>query len=270
MHTPFTRGVRGDDASRRVATILRVVAVAGALLTSVSCSDSTPPDKTPDKSGTFFGPSVAMADGSARAYVSLDSTGTPTDIGLAFSEAALTGLPTGAAEFVLALPSQASATPFKHAVINWVPNGHPPAGVYTVPHFDFHFYTITDAERAAIVSVTDAKMTRLPAAEFIPAGYAAGMASVGMGLHWNDPDAPERKGEPFTKTFIYGSYDGAIIFAEPMVAKSYLETKPAVATKPLKLPAQYSARGYQPTTYAVGYDAVAKEHRVTIAGLVSR
>jgi hypothetical protein len=270
MHTPFTRGARGDDASRRVATTLRVAAAAGALLTSVSCSDSTPPDKTPDKSGTFFGPTVTMANGSARAYVSLDRAGTPTDVGLAFSESALTGLPTGAAEFVLALPSQASATPFKHAVINWVPNGHPPAGVYTVPHFDFHFYTITDAERTAIVSVTDAKMTRLPAAEFIPTGYASGMASVGMGLHWNDPDAPERKGEPFTKTFIYGSYDGAIIFAEPMVAKSYLETKPAVASVSLKLPTQYSARGYQPTTYAVGYDPTTKEHRVAISGLVSR
>ena len=116
MHTPFTRGVRGDDASRRVATILRAAAAAGALLTSVSCSDSTPPDK----SGTFFGPTVAMANGSARAYVSLDRAGTPTDVGLAFSESAPTGLPTRAAEFVLALPSQASATSFKHAVINWV------------------------------------------------------------------------------------------------------------------------------------------------------
>ena len=68
----------------------------------------------------------------------------------------------------------------------------------------------------------------------------------------------------------YGSYDGAIIFTEPMVAKSYLETKPAVGTTPFKLPTQYSARGYQPTTYTVGYDAVAKEHRVAISGLVSR
>jgi hypothetical protein len=268
MHTTSTRGARGYS-SRRLTTTLCVVVTAGALLTWLGCSDSTQP-RTPDKSGTFFGPTIAMADGSARAYVSLDSTGTPTNIGLAFSEAALTGLPTGAAEFVLALPAEASATPFKHAVINWVPNGHPPAGVYTVPHFDFHFYTITDAERTAIVSVTDPKMTRLPTAEFIPTGYVAGMASVGMGLHWNDPGAPERNGEPFTKTFIYGSYDGAIIFAEPMVAKSYLETKPAVATASLKLPEQYSVRGYQPTLYTVGYDAVAKEHRVAIAGLVAR
>jgi large repetitive protein len=75
------------------------------------------------------------------------------------------------------------------------------------------------------------------------------MPSVGMGLHWNDPDAPERKGAPFTQTFIYGSYDGAMIFGEPMVAKSYLETKPAAVVTPLKLPTQYALRGYQATSY---------------------
>ena len=42
----------------------------------------------------------------------------------------------------------------------------------------------------------------------------------------------QRKGEPFTKTFIYGSYDGTFIFGEPMVAKAYLETKPATAVLP--------------------------------------
>ena len=53
--------------------------------------------------------------------------------------------------------------------------------------------------------------------------------------------------------------------------KSRLEARGyAVATTPLKLPTQYSARGYQPTTYTVGYDAVAKEHRIAISGLVSR
>jgi len=77
MHAPFTRGVRGDAASRRVATTPRVAAAVGALLTSASCSDSTPPDT----SGTFFGPTVAMANGSARAYVSLHRAGTPTDVG---------------------------------------------------------------------------------------------------------------------------------------------------------------------------------------------
>jgi hypothetical protein len=242
---------------------LATVAVVGAAL---SCSDST----SPDKSGTFFGPTVVMGSGTSRAYITLDREGAPTDLGLALTEAALIGLPAAAADFVLVLPSQASTTPYKHAVINWMPLGHPPPLVYTVPHFDFHFYTITNAERSAIVSVTDPKMSLLPGADFIPAGYVLGMAGVGMGQHWRDPEAPELKGAPFTKTFIYGSYDGAMIFGEPMVAKSYLETKPAGVATLVKLPAQYAARGYQPTSYTVAYDATAKEYRIALSGLVAR
>src|SRR5829696_168430 len=194
--------------ARRWVRPTRTIVVVAAIL---GCSDSL----SPDQSGTFFGSSTTMATGSARAYVTLDRSGAPTELGLALTEGALVGLPTGAAEYVITLPSQASSTAFKHAVINWMPMGHPPAMVYTVPHFDFHFYSITDADRSGIVlgdSQLDAKMARVPAPEFIPVGYAAGMAAVKMGLHWNDPEAPERKGEPFTKTFIYGSYDGAIIF----------------------------------------------------------
>jgi hypothetical protein len=247
---------------RYLRIALTLSAAAGALL---SCSDST----SPNKSGTFFGPTIAMGSGTARAYVTLDRAGAPTDLGLAVSETALTGLPAAAAEFVFTLPSQASTTAFKHAVINWLPVGHPPL-VYTVPHFDFHFYTIQNAERAAIVSVTDAKMVLLPTAEFIPAGYVTGMASVGMGLHWGDPASPERNGQPFTKTFIYGSYDGAFIFEEPMIAKSYLETKPAKVVTPVKLPVQYAARGYHATSYTVEYDAGTKEYKIALASLVSR
>ena len=91
-----------------------------------------------------------------------------------------------------------------------------------------------------------------------------------MGLHWRDPEAPELKGAPFTQTFIYGSYDGAMIFGEPMIAKSYLETKPAAVVTPVKLPAQYSAHGYQPTSYTVAFDPATKEYRVAISGLVLR
>jgi hypothetical protein len=36
-------------------------------------------------------------------------------------------------------------------VINWMPEGHPSPMVYTVPHFDFHFYMIPNAERLNIV-----------------------------------------------------------------------------------------------------------------------
>jgi hypothetical protein len=180
------------------------------------------------------------------------------ELGVALTEAALTSLPNDAAEYVFLLPAQAGATPFKHAAINWAPQGHPPPMIYTVPHFDFHFYTITQAARDAILlgdSALAAKMARQPADVYVPAGYVTGMSAAQMGMHWNDPTAPERHGEPFTATFIYGSYDGAFIFAEPMISKAYLETKPAAVAVPIKLPVQYATTGCHPTSYTVSYDA---------------
>lgn len=215
-----------------------------------------------------------MASGSGRAYVTLDRAGVPTDVGIAITETSLSGLPAGTAEYVFALPQQALATtPYKHVGINWTATGHPPAMVYTLPHFDVHFYMITAAQREAILlgdAQLLAKMTRMPADAFIPSGYAAGMPSAQMGVHWSDPNAPERKGALFTKTFIYGSYDGAFIFGEPMVTKAYLETKPAADVTTINQPAQYASTGYQPTTYTIGFDAAAKEYRIALTGLVKR
>lgn len=249
-----------------LATVLTMTAAAGALL---YCSDST----SPDKSGTFFGPVTAMASGSARSYVTLDRSGNPTDLGVALSEAALTGLPAASTEYVVALPREASATVYKHTTINWQPAGHGPGSAYALPHFDMHVYMITEAERQGIALGDEqlaAKMVRQPAAEFVPAGYVPGPARVGMGMHWTDPSAPEHHGQPFTHTFFYGSYDGAFMLNEPMVTKTFLETKPAAVVTPLKLPAQYSARGYQATSYTVDYDASAKEYRIALSGFVSR
>ena len=114
------------------------------------------------------------------------------------------------------------------------------------------------------------KMARRPADEFVPSGYVQGMASAQMGNHWNDPSEPQYSGQPFTKTMIYGTYDGALIFTEPMVSKAYLETKPSRALSPIKLPAQYSTPGYQATSYSVAYDAGTKEYLVALSGLVLR
>jgi hypothetical protein len=91
-----------------------------------------------------------------------------------------------------------------------------------------------------------------------------------MGLHWADPAGSEFNGQPFVKTFIYGSYDGAFIFAEPMLTKAYLESKPATSVTPIKLPAQYSKSGFQPTSYTVSYDVANKEFHIALTGLTKR
>ena len=90
-----------------------------------------------------------------------------------------------------------------------------------------------------------------------------------QGAHWIDPAAPEFNGQRFTKTFIYGFYDGKMIFMEPMVTKAYLETKTS-ATADIKLPAMYPRSAYYPARYVVKYDATAKEYTVSLEGMVPR
>ncbi len=249
----------------------RALALVGipviSALAFMSCTDGTSPARTE------FGPSIAFGSGTARTYVEVSSQGDPVELGITLSETALTGLPAAGTAFELALPTGVGVAPYNHAVINWGPSGHPPA-VFSVPHFDVHFYMITPAERNAIGPADPefaTKTARTPAAGFVPAGYVRDPFAIpGMGVHWTDPSAPEFNGQGFTKTFIYGSYDGTFTFAEPMLTKALLESKPAVAVTPLKLPAQYAKPGYQPTSYTVGYDAGAKEYRIGISGLVRR
>ena len=68
---------------------------------------------------------------------------------------------------------------------------------------------------------------------------------------------------------LWGSYDGRVIFIEPMITRAYLLTKPNV-TEPLKLPARYLRPGYYPTQYSVKYDAEKKEYTVALEGMTLR
>lgn len=241
-----------------------------ALLALAACGDSTGPDPR-----SFFGNPVQLGGGSARTYITVDRNGTPVELGVALSESALTGLPAGSGEheYVLRLPSRGNTTPFDHVYMGWNPQGHEPNGIYTVPHFDFHFYTTSVAEREAITPSDPAfneKAARKPAPEFVPAGYVMIPGAVPqMGAHWVDPTSPELNGHPFTKTFIYGSWNGRMTFMEPMITKAYLESKPDV-TEPIKTASRYDPAGMYPSSYTVRYDASSREYRIALSGFVSR
>jgi hypothetical protein len=227
----------------------------------------------------FAGEAQPVGNGTARSWVTTDKDGKPTAIGVTFSEAALSGLPPSLTpgliwtEFLLPLPPEASATGFNHIGLNWNPKGHDPEGVYNVPHFDFHFYLISPAERERITTRgDDLERVRKPLpAEFVPEGYIFAPASEepGMGLHWVEPHSHEFHGKAFTHTFIYGSYNGRMIFLEPMMTKAFLETRPNI-TVPIKLPAKYQKPGYYPTRYSVKYDPEPREFTVALEGLTLR
>jgi len=232
------------------------------------------------KGSVFTGTARLVGNGAAWSWVECDGKGTPARIGVTFTETALSGLPPdaplsqfGSVEYVLSLPAGVDVPPFTHIVMNWEPHGHPPPGVYDVPHFDFHFYLIDPAERVKMTceGPDGPRCSAKPDAKFIPAGYV--MPPVPpvprMGAHWIDPSSPEFNKKPFTMTFIYGSYDGGLAFVEPMAANAYLDTKPD-ASGAIKLPASYQRRGYYPTAYSIKYDPKRREYTVALEGLVPR
>jgi len=225
---------------------------------------------------TEYGTAVAVGNGTARAYLVL-AGGVPTELGVALSEGAVDSLPQtpkmGGYEFLLPLPT-GNPTQYQVIGLNWNPTGHPPAGIYTVPHFDVHFYMISLADKNAIVPSDSAFATEaadLPAAGFRPANYVAdppANAVPMMGLHWTDSSAAEFHGVPFTRTFIAGSWNGQFIFFEPMVARAYLLTHPDDSI-PFAGASQRAIGGYYPAAYRVGWDGTKAEWHIGLASLTN-
>jgi len=276
--------------------LLAVLALAG-----LACSDPKgplDPGGTAPRAQRQYGTPVDLGNGRARTYVVLDQqSGDPVEVGVALDEAALEGLPaTGDhgggghehySSFILSLPAE-NGTPYRFVELNWNPKGH--GGPYTAPHFDFHFYRIPLAERDAIDPETPeyaARAAKLPAAEQLPAGYVSShllmnlspaQASVPkMGLHWIDTNSPELppRNQPFTATFIIGSWDGKVIFDEPMITRDFILAQRDAATAsnrviPVPAAQRYAPAGFYMSGYRVSYDARAGEYRTALTGLSHR
>lgn len=224
------------------------------------------------KSGTFIGETKSLGNGMVRSWITLDN-GNVSAIGISFTDMALSGLPVeNSTEYTLLLPEQASVTPFNHIGLDWNPKGHEPIGIYDKPHFDFHFYMISQEERNNITAAGEdlAKLSKNISSEYIPEGYVPTPGGIPrMGAHWIDPSSPEFNNRSFTKTFIYGFYDGKMVFVEPMVTKAFLETLPNT-TDLIKVPAKYPKKAYYPTRYKVSYNATVREYSISIEGMTPR
>ena len=228
--------------------------------------------------GTYKGSSRDLGDGIVYAFTKVDDSGKPVAIGVRMSEAALHGLqlePPNSEETswetVIQLPKEAKATGYDHIGIDWNPRGHIPDGVYNRPHFDVHFYMISQAERDKITLKGEdlVRANTQPVRELMPEGYILpeGTEVPRMGAHAIDPSSPEFNKQVFTKTFIYGFYNGQLVFLEPMMTKDYLETRPN-STDPIKLPRSYANSGYYPTAYSITYDSSQREFEISLENLV--
>ena len=267
-----------------------------------------------DPTSREYGPATRVGDGIARTYISFSEgkSGIPVEVGVALSETALGGLPapmvmTNAAHaahehldshvYDLAMPN-VNGTPYKFVELDWNPGGHEPPGVYDVPHFDFHFYTVEKSVRDGIDPIRLGDKAFLeksgklpPEGERAPNFMALSapgtpvMAVPRMGTHWVDVRTPELQGMfgrpeaylPFTTTFLHGSWDGQFIFDEPMITRAFImarrvATSPAEQDRVIQLPIakSYATSGYYPEAYRILWDESAREYRIALTQLTRR
>jgi hypothetical protein len=236
-----------------------------------------------------YGTPSKLGNGMARAYVVVSSgeDRKPIELGVAVDAIALDGLPTTGMPVMLRLQlPRLAPEPYEFVMFNWNSHGHEPEGVYNLPHFDFHFYTVPEKEVDGIVpSDPDfaANANDVPEGDFLPAFYSllagpgdppSAVAVPQMGVHWIDVRSPELQGifgnpggfETFTKTFIYGSWDGRLTFLEPMITHAYLLTQPEEVV-PVPQPARYPQAGWYPSAYSISFDAQAREYRIALVDL---
>ncbi len=279
-----------------------VISMIAAAMATAGCSTEPPATSA----GRLPGWQMKLGDGTVASYAELDAAGVPKAIGVAWSANALNGLPAGSDhhrcfgrtkdgaidastqcqhnhEFVMPLPDAVARRgdiPFKWVLLNWNPEGHIPPGVYDVPHFDVHFEMVPIAEIFAIqagpcgpefVRCDQFQIARKPLPpNYLAPDYVDVEAVVpAMGNHLIDTTGPEFQKQPFTRSWIYGVYDGKVIFYEAMVAQAYIQSKPN-ACVPIKAPKGVAAAGYYPTEYCVRHNAATGEHSVSMEKFTRR
>jgi len=266
----------------RVAHRARVAAAACTALAFLAACGSQ--STAPSNSGTFFGPSQPVGNGTVKTYVTVDEAGAPTEVGLRLTRSALDDLPqdTGLGQtLMLDFPDQAAGTAFDHVMMNWNAHGHEPEPLFGKPHFDFHFDMVDMATIEGIDpnnSDYAAKAERLPETKYLPQDYvlppgppAAVQAVPGMGVHLVDgSDTSLVPGTyDFEQIVISGAWDGRYTFIEPMITRDWLLTQPT-SEQPLKQPQAYQKSAYYPTTYTVSVDEQTQDYVVSLAGLTMR
>jgi hypothetical protein len=210
-------------------------------------------------------------------------------IGVHFTAAALDGLPTDGppAHTHLSLPDNTDTGAFEWVGMDWNPKGHEPPGIYTLPHFDFHFYMM---KHDAVESIQggpafyDIPDNRIPTGHIRPPvidtdGDGTPDTPViipKMGEHLLDPTASEFQGETFTHTHIWGAYDlalleggtsdgrGELTFAEPMVTAAFLEEQHEEVATSIPMPDTFADSGWYPTQYVIRYHDNEDAYTVTL------
>ena len=229
-------------------------------------------DKDKNKDKEYKSDEVTLHGGKVWTSAKVDKDGKPLSVSILVNDAALSSVPVGqpsdhmSPQNNILIPiSEKSGTPFRFAMVNWNSSGHEPDNVYTVPHFDFHFYTSNQAD--VMNYMDDAKLNAEPAAGYIPANHISGPGVPMMGKHFIDANTPELHGQQFTQTFLYGSYDSKVVFMEPMITLAFLKNT-TTFERSIPQPTKFQQAGFYPTKMKVSrHDGVTE---ITLEDFVSR
>ncbi|MEJ7680301.1 MAG: hypothetical protein WKG06_21090 [Segetibacter sp.] len=99
-------------------------------------------------------------------------------------------------------------------------------------------------------AIDTAKLNSNVASEYLPQNYVPNPPVPQMGKHFIDVTSSELNGHPFTRTFIYGTYDRKVTFYEPMITLAFLKAN-ANFERSIPQPVKYKKAGYYPTEMRV-------------------
>jgi hypothetical protein len=285
--------------------VFTIAAMLACVLASAACNQSARPASAgPAAAERLEGGSAEVG---ISTYAEMTSGGAPKSIGVAFRAAFMNAPPASHSderrcadrnkdgvverpaecnmwhEWAMPLPAgaaQRDEVPFKWALVNWNPMGHIPPGVYDLPHFDVHFYLEPMERVLAIepgpcgpefVRCDQFEVAKKPvASNYIHSDYKdVDAVAPAMGNHLIDLTSAEFNGQRFTRSWIFGVYDGRITFYEEMLSREYLLSKPD-RCHPIKSPAAVDRAGYYPTVSCVRYDAARDAYNVSMEEFVRR
>ncbi|MFN8526033.1 MAG: hypothetical protein U0821_23275 [Chloroflexota bacterium] len=248
-----------------------------------------------------------LGKGSIASYADLQDNGVPRTLGIAIDAAALSSLPVASTdghhcfdrngdgvaspatecahthELVVPLPDAVTRrddVPLKWVLFNWNKHGHMPPGIYDVAHFDVHFYMVPIQDVFAIhdgpcgpemVDCAHYDIAKQPLADGLmhPDFKDVDAVAPAMGNHLVDVSGDEFNGQPFTSSWIYGSYGGRVTFFEQMIALDFLKTRPNMCAG-IKQTPEVAVSGHYPTQRCIRYDRDSDTYLVSLENFVYR
>jgi hypothetical protein len=227
------------------------------------------------KENTFKGPEIPVGEGYARTFATITHSGVPIEIGVMFTDEALSGLPHSNTLYQLEFHHKAiEATLFEHVLLGLSAHGHPlsPSGTIGA-HFDVRFMMMTQAERLALPAPTSTAFNAPGGGGYdvmlpghLPAKYVWNAPLPQIGRHWNE--AVTDPGLVVPHTMIYGTWNGALNFINPIVTLTTLASGTS-QTVAYPQPQIFAEHGYYATKYNI-YEDDKGRHYVSLSHFVWR